>query len=434
MITEEGVREVLRGIPALSGIDATTLGALAARARPASVAAGQVLIEEGSPPDDFFVVIDGELEARKRAGGTDTRIAVCTQGDVVGEMALFEGTARTATVVATQASRVLVFERSALEELLAATPGAALAILRMVAARLRRSEEVLQRGERLAALGRIAGGLAHELNNPATAVQRGAAALAEHVAALIALGAPLPGGASISGVDPIAREARERAIAEHLTAAGVDEAWELAPALAARGASTAELAAFDRDGLRRIGHLAAATDAAAEVREGARRIVDLVGAVKVHTRVGRETAAAEIDVNDSVERTLLLFGHRLRSITVERDFDPRGPRVTGWPAELGQVWMNLIDNALDAMGERGTLRLRTRKLGDETEVTVSDTGPGIPEAIRPHLFEPFVTGKPPGAGSGLGLSISRHIVVARHHGRIDVETSANGTTFRVVLP
>jgi len=434
MISDDNVREVLRAIPALSGIDADTLGALAARARPRSVAPGEVLIDEGSAPDNFFVVIDGELEARKRTAGTDTRIAVCVQGDLVGEMALFEGTARTATVVATQPSHVLVFERSALEELLAATPGAALAVLRMVAARLRRSEEVLQRGERLAALGRIAGGLAHELNNPATAVQRGAAALGDHVAALVVLGAALPGGKAVSGVDPIQREARERAIAEHLTAAGVDEAWDLAPALAARGASTAELAAHDRDGLRRIGHLAAAIDAAAEVREGARRIADLVGAVKVHTRVGRDLAPAAVDLNDSVERTLLLFGHRLRGVTVARDFDPRGPVIQGWAAELGQVWMNVIDNALDAMGERGTLTLRSRGLGDEVEVVFTDTGPGIPDVVRPHLFEPFVTGKAPGAGSGLGLSISRHIIVARHRGRMDFESVPGRTSFRVVLP
>lgn len=419
---------VLRAIPALAGIDPVTLDALAARARTASLGAGELLIEEGSAPDGFYVVIDGELEARKR----NERIATCVAGDVVGEMALFEGTARSATVVATQPSRVLVFERGALEELLGATPSAAFAILRIVATRLRRTEEVLQRGERLAALGRIAGGLAHELNNPATAVGRGAATLAEHVAALVALGPPLPGGAAVSGIDPITREARERVIAEQLLGKGVAEAWDLAPALAARGATTSELAALDADGLRRAGHLAAATDAAAGIREGARRIEALVGAVKVHTRVGRDDAAGDVDVVDSLERTLLLFGHRLRNVAIVRHL--ASARVTGWPAELGQVWMNLIDNALDAMGERGTLTLRTRTIGDEVEVAITDTGPGVSAAIRPHLFEPFVTGKPPGAGSGLGLSICRHVVVARHRGRIDVDSEPGRTTFRVVLP
>jgi signal transduction histidine kinase len=421
--------EVLRRIPALAGIDDGVLAALAARARPASLAAGEVLIEEGSAPDHFFVVVEGELEARKRAAAGDARVAMVHAGDLIGEMALFEGTARTATVVATRPSQVLVFERALLEELLAATPGAAFAVLRMVATRLRRTEEVLQRGERLAALGRIAGGLAHELNNPATAVQRSAAALVEHVEALAgtAVAAPVP-------ADPLVREARERALAGRLDAAGVAEAWDLAPALAARGVTPEELAGHDAAALRRIGHLAAAAAAAAEVREGARRIAELVGAVKLHTRVGRDAAPGEVDLIDSLERTLLLFGHRLRHVAVARELDPAARRITGWPAELGQVWMNLVDNAIDAIGERGTLAIRLRGLGDEVEVAITDSGPGIPDEVRPHLFEPFVTSKPPGAGSGLGLSICRHIVVNRHGGRIDAESTPGRTTFRVVLP
>jgi signal transduction histidine kinase len=172
----------------------------------------------------------------------------------------------------------------------------------------------------------------------------------------------------------------------------------------------------------------------AEIREANRRISELVGAMRSFSQVDR-ASLQRVDVTEGIESTLVLLAHKLRAgITIERNFADDAPPVDGNPSELNQVWMNLIDNAIDAMPDGGTLGISTRVDGDRLVVEVADTGAGMPVEVQARAFDAFFTTKDVGKGTGLGLDISRRIVVESHHGEIEVESQPGHTVFRVRLP
>jgi signal transduction histidine kinase len=223
---------------------------------------------------------------------------------------------------------------------------------------------------------------------------------------------------------------------------GVEGAWRLAGPLAAAGA--------DADWLDRVRALAGprtggvlevvvagltARGLAADLEEATRRMSDLVGAVKAYAYMDRGEVV-EVDLHEGLETTLTVLGHKLKhtAIDVARDYDRTLPRLTVRGSELNQVWTNLLDNAIDALGERGTITVRTRRDGACALVEIADDGPGIPPEVRERIFEPFFTTKGVGHGTGLGLDTARRIVTDRHDGSIAVESAPGATTFRVWLP
>jgi signal transduction histidine kinase len=226
-----------------------------------------------------------------------------------------------------------------------------------------------------------------------------------------------------------------------LEALGVPDAWRLAEPLAAAG--------LDRDWLEQIHALAGAATPAAvrsvaaslgaqrlvsELRESTERMSSLIGAVKAYAYMDRG-GLVEADVHEGLETTLKVLGHKLKhkAIEIRRDYDRTLPPLTIYGSELNQVWTNLLDNAIDAVGERGTITIRTGLDGECILVDIADTGPGIPASVRSRVFEPFFTTKDVGSGTGLGLDTARRIVVERHGGTMTFDTSENGTTFHVWL-
>jgi signal transduction histidine kinase len=224
---------------------------------------------------------------------------------------------------------------------------------------------------------------------------------------------------------------------------GVERAWEIAPALAAAGVGTdwcqRALDAVGETALgSAMGWVASTLTVSAllsQVKESTRRISELVTAVKSYSQMDRG-AMQRIDVTEGLESTLVMLGHRLREggVTVVRDYCSQVPLVDGFPGELNQVWTNLIDNAIDAMGGQGTLRVTTQVASDRVVVEIGDTGPGMPPEVAQRAFEAFFTTKEVGRGTGLGLDIARRIVVQRHGGAIDIDSVPGRTVLRVTLP
>ena len=326
---------------------------------------------------------------------------------------------------------------------------------------VRRVESTARQREALVALGTLAAGLAHEINNPASAATRAVDALATSSDELLAALSRLARhgitseqfvvldelrrgtGSATPETDALARADQEEELSTWMARHGVERDWLLAPAFAAAGVDVAWCERV-RDllgaeavgaGLDWVACSLAVSAQLAEVKEATHRVSELVGAVRSYSQLDRGSVQ-RTDVTEGLESTLVVLGHKLGSgIVVERDYDPATPEIEAVPGELNQVWTNLLDNALDAMDGQGTLRVSTRP-GDDggVVVEVTDSGAGMPEDVRQHAFEPFFTTKDVGRGTGLGLDISRRIVVDRHSGDIVIDSRPGRTVLRVTIP
>ena len=427
------IADRLRDTPLFGGLGETELRRLVDMGEIVDLDDGASLIVEGDQADALYVVLAGELEVTKRSGSADIPLARVGPGSLQGELAALEGGRRLASVRAATPAEVLRIPINAVRSLLAAGPNVSLAIIRTAVGRLRSMEAALREREKLAALGTLAAGLAHELNNPAAAAIRAAGALRQAVAKAEERPHPTPPPRPPDDVAP-PRTALERAdridaiaaIAGDSRAAGalVDAGWS-AEALAAQPQEVIPWLAADAEVHTLLDELTMAIG----------RMGDIVGAVKGYAYLD-QAPVQRVALRTGIEQTLVILRHRLKhGIEVDLRLADDLPEIEAYGSELNQVWTNLIDNAIDAMEGRGRIEItaETDADGAGVRVTVCDDGPGIPAAIRDRLFEPFFTTKPPGKGTGLGLHIS-YSVVARHGGTLDVESEPGRTCFVVSLP
>jgi signal transduction histidine kinase len=327
---------------------------------------------------------------------------------------------------------------------------------------IRSTQQVVEQRERLLALGSLSAGLTHELNNPAAAAVRATSTLRErlggmrrHLASLASshdrraleelLGlerSAIAHATTAPPLSPMEATDREDGVVEWLDDHGITDGWELAPIFVQAGVDEAFL---DRvvevvgpvgleDAIRWLNYAVDADLLMNEVQDATNRVSTLVAAAKQYSQLDR-APYQDVDIHELLDSTLLMLAPKLRSdITVVRDYDRSLPTVPAYGAELNQVWTNLIDNAIGAMGGSGRLTVRTARDEDRVLVEIGDTGPGVPEEIRARIFEPFFTTKPFGEGTGLGLDISWRIVVNKHHGDLRVESAPGDTRFQVRLP
>jgi signal transduction histidine kinase len=455
-------KAVLRKLPFFAGLSEPDLDRLYSLTEPVTVPNGQYLMREGEASDGVYIVLDGLFEVTKQAGNQDVVLSGCKAGDVIGEIGLLEKVPRTASVRARKVSHLIRISTDAFYELLCSR-SAAEAVLSTMMGRLRNTEGMLMQQEKMASLGSMAAGLAHELNNPAAAVRRSTeqltSALADWQKATLQLGAAGVVGddesrlaelqsevraraTNLAELDPLDRADKLDELESWLEERGVAAPWELAPALVDAGWDRAALEEmgldFTAEQLPAAGQwLASASlvyNLLHELGISAGRISEIVKAVKTYSFLD-QAPIQQINVTEGLEDTLVILRHKLKSgIHVTRDYAQDLPRIEAYGSELNQVWTNIIDNAIDAMGGQGDLSLHAYPQDGRVVVEITNDGPPIPPEVQSRIFDPFFTTKGPGSGTGLGLHITRNIVQLKHHGEIRVLSQPNGTTFQIILP
>ena len=450
----------LRNSPLFEGLSDQELKQLMDNAQPVSVRAGEALMKQGDSGDCAYVVLNGGFEIQKQSGQSIIKIDVRKPGEIIGEMALLSDSPRSATVVATCDSNTVCISQEDFEKLLTTSPNATLAVLRWVMARLSQNESLLHQKEKMAALGTMSAGLAHELNNPAAAAQRSASLLLGAPARWLDLTHELESSAfkeNLSGwvsnfikdatlrfENPVKLDVLEKIdlvddLQQWLEANGIESAWEFAPAMVNFGWNNESLGelqgkAVFQIGIKWLGAGCQIVQNLYEIQKTTERISRIVQAMKSYTYLD-QAPLLEVDVHEGLENTLVIMEHKLKQgVTIKRDYAPNLARIEAYASELNQVWTNIIDNAVDAMQGKGEITLRTYEENDQVVVEIIDNGPGIPKEIQSRIYEPFFTTKPPGQGTGLGLHVTHDIVTNRHQGLMLLESIPGKTKFKIILP
>ncbi len=421
---------------------------------------GAVYLRQGDPVEYLVVVVEGEVRYQ-RQDVPDGPFFTMQAGQVTGLLPYSRLTRASGTGRAIVQTRILRLHKDHFPEMLRRMPELGKRLVALMSDRIREATRLETQHEKLMALGKLSAGLAHELNNPASAARRSASSLLEAIdavrdASLRLLQHPLTNmqreaiarfeadaahRAPNTSSNPLEVSDREERLTEWLEARGVAEAWKIAPVLAESCIEPTELEGLAAEignavmgpALARAARILAIYGLVREIDNSTRRISDLVSAVKEYSYMD-QAASQEVDIQKGLENTLLIFGYRFKGgVTVTRIYAPDLPRICARGSELNQVWTNLIDNALDAMGEAGELRVRTAREPDGILVEIGDTGPGIPPEIQPRIFDPFFTTKGVGEGTGLGLDTACRII-HNHHGTIKVESKPGDTRFQVRLP
>jgi len=421
--------------------------------------AGDVYAKQGDPPDAMFVLLEGDFEWRGEFHG-ETIVMQAQVGDITGVLPFSRMKQFTVTGRAVSNGRILRFPTSLFPELMQKMPELVKRLVGVMTDRVREATRLEQQRDRLASLGKLSAGLAHELNNPATAAKRAAAQLRETLHSIKEASLQLgrreltpTQKAEIENLessftqvdapplDTLAMSDLEDQIDSLLRSHGQNDLWQLAAELARRGVKPVQLESLfgnldsgtARAALVRIAASVEIASLLREIESSTSRISDLVRAIKEYTYMD-QSPVQNVDVVKSLETTLTILNHKLkRGVTVERNYQSSPLLVNSFGSELNQVWTNLIDNAIDAMNGQGELRVRTFRDDGCVVVEIGDSGPGISPEIRSHIFEPFFTTKGVGEGTGLGLDTVQRIV-RKHKGNVQVNSRPGDTRFRVFLP
>jgi signal transduction histidine kinase len=423
---------------------------------------------EGSPATCFYVLLEGTVVMSRRVGADDIEVGrTSTRGVYTGAFMAYLGDrvpqVYNNSVRVTEPSRFFVLDASVFAELMHEWFPMAVHLLEGLFFGNKSAQQAIGQRERLLALGSLSAGLTHELNNPAAAAVRATASLRERVAGMRHKLGMIAGGKwdrttletlirlqeeaaervpKALALSPLEASDREDAITGWLDDHEIRDGWDLAPTFVAAGLDVAWLdhveTAVDpgtlEGALRWLNYTVDTELLMNEIEDSTTRISTLVGAAKQYSQLDRAPYQV-VDVHELLDSTLLMLSGKMPpGIQVVKEYDRSLPSIPAYAGELNQVWTNLIDNAVSAMGSSGTLTVRTGMDRDDVFAEFGDTGPGVPPEIRNRIFEPFFTTKPVGEGTGLGLDISWRIVVNKHHGDLSLESSPGDTRFRVRLP
>ena len=421
--------------------------------------AGEIHRNEGDPADHVFVLLEGEVRITQKVGNQEVVLATYEAKTLFGELPVLLGDSHFwASGRAVTRCHIFELPNAAFWEMLSSCTCVMTSILRTMAERLQAVQSLSQQREKLVALGTLAAGLAHELNNPASAGRRAVGQLRETVQVLQPLTLKLSSAqqefiadlqkdavaraTKAAKLDPLTQSDREDEVTDWLDSHEVANCWQLSPILVSAGLDIDWLENVKQNvgdllgdvvtwivvTLQEVGLLD-------ELEQSTTRISTLVQAVKDYSYMD-QAPVQEVDIHEGLESTLTIMSHKLKqgNVVVKREYDCDLPRLSAYGSELNQVWTNLIDNAIDAMNGQGQILIRTSCENDFLIVEIADNGPGIAPEIQTHIFEPFYTTKGVGKGTGLGLHIVYRIVVGQHQGDIGVISQPGDTKFQVRLP
>lgn len=450
---------LLQKVPVFEGLPDDQLEWFLSRAQELRVKAGETYARQGAPADAMFVILEGEVQGRGELSG-ETVVFPLQPGAVTGILPFSRMKNFTLSGRAVTDAHLLRYPASLFPELVQKSPELATRLVGLMSDRIREATRFEQQRDRLAGLGKLSAGLAHELNNPASAAKRASAQLrdllkrvrdASHElgkrdltpaqkaeierleASLTQSSAPPP--------DPLTASDLEDQLDSLLRSHGQNDMWQLAADLARRNFSPQALEQLfgnldpdtARAALVRISTSLEISGLLNEIESSASRISDLVRAIKEYTFMD-QAPLQNVDVVKTLENTLTILNHKLKhGVAVTRDYRDNALFVNSFGSELSQVWTNLIDNAIDAMGGKGELRVRAYRDDDSVVVEIADNGAGISPEVLPHIYEPFFTTKGVGEGTGLGLDTVKRIV-RKHRGTIQVRSKPGDTCFQVWLP
>jgi signal transduction histidine kinase len=450
--------ELLR-VPVFADLPDDQLDWFISQAQELHLKAGETYSRQGDPADAMFVILEGHLHGRGELNG-ETIVFDLGPGDVTGVLPYSRMKQFTVGQRAETDSRALRFPASQFPDLIQKMPELTKRLVGLMSDRIREVTRLEQQRDRLVSLGKLSAGLAHELNNPASAAKRAASQLGLMLKkirdASLELGrrdlTPTQKAEiekletsftqpDVVPPDPLTISDLEDQIDSLLRSHGQNDLWQLAAELARRNIKPEMVeslfANLDGDTARAaLVRIAASVEIASllhEIESSTSRISDLVGAIKEYTHMD-QAPVLNVDIVKSLETTLTILNHKLKQgVAVQRDYKGVPLLVNSFGSELNQVWTNIIDNAIDAMHGKGELRIRTYSDDGCAVVEITDNGPGIPEEVEPHIFEPFFTTKAVGEGTGLGLDTVQRIV-KKHRGNIQVSSKPGETRFQVWLP
>ncbi len=468
MTSPEISPEQLRTLFLFESLSDDQLGWISRHARVEEHPAGTLVFAEGTPATCFYVLLGGAVSLFRQVRGDELEVVRTDQRGVYagatqayvrdGSEEGYKNSLRAITDV-----RLLALPGSEFGAALREWFPMAIHLLEGLYLGIRTSTELVSQRERLVALGSLSAGLMHELNNPAAATVRATAALRERLVHMRNKLAGLASGnidrtqlqhlvelqesviarlAKAPKLSPMQTSDREDELTDWLDSHRVSGGWDLAPILVGAGMDVEcldDIAAKVDESLleqaiRWLTYTLETEMLMAEIEDASARISTLVGAAKQYSQMDR-AAHQWIDIHEGLKSTLIMLHHKIgHDIEVVKDFDHTLPKIPAYPAELNQVWTNIIDNAVQAMDGRGRLTVRTTRLDGSVLIDFADTGPGMSEETRRRIFEPFFTTKPVGQGTGLGLDISYRIIVNRHHGDLSVTSQPGDTHFVVRLP
>ncbi len=466
------IKEALRQVPLFAHLQDDQLQCLTQLGTEIWLQPGEQIANQGDPPDGFYIILDGQTEWTRNIDGQSAHAVNLGTGDVFAELILLLDEPYPTSGRALTAVHLYKLSPDGFWEMLDTCPQVRKSIIKISAQRSQIHEAVSQQQAKLMSLGTLSAGLAHELNNPAAATKRGVQNLDEILQKLPTLALKLhqqplteeqlaflthlykqatATAKNPSQLDPINRSEAEDAVTDWLEDRDVADAWKLAPTLVTAGLNSQRLdeivANFSEpECLANILNWLEATltgmGLLEEIKLSSVRISELTKAMKDYSFMG-QAPIQEVDIHEGIDSTLTILKHKLKkgSIVVKREYGDL-PKISAYGSQLNQVWTNLIDNAIDATGGKGTIWIRTAVEGDAAGkgnalrilVEIADDGVGIPPEIQPRIFEQFFTTKDVGKGTGLGLDITRRIIVGQHKGDIRFDSQPGNTKFQVRLP
>jgi signal transduction histidine kinase len=428
---------------------------------------GEMLFHQGDPVEYFYIVFEGAIQLSREIVNQKILLATYGTNTFFGEVPLLAGTPHLASGEVVRRSHMYCLHENDFWQMITICPSIRKIVLGHMASRMQELQVLSQQHEKLVALGTLSAGLAHELNNPVSAAHRAASQLQDTVKSLDVVTFKLIGQYLTESQLKQLLSFRQDAI-EHLVQVGiqnssdtlvqidqedeltqwlelhdVNDGWRLVPTLVAAGVNNQKLEAISEhlttktftDVLVWLEGTLSIIAQLKVVEQGTSRVFEIVKAIKDYSYMDR-ASLLKIDVHEGIENTLTILHYKMRkhNIAVSREYEKNLPPIQAHGSALNQVWTNLIDNAIDALGEQGEILIRTCKDKDYIVVEIVDNGPGIPLAIQSRIFEPFFTTKEVGSGTGLGLEISYRIVVTQHHGEIRCFSEPGQTRFQIRLP